>query len=109
IRHAALAQLLHDLVAGVENLIGERGRAVETGSGLRPRRPSLPGGQWRANTGPASRGGRRSRRLSRLDLDQHASVLGTEARAGIGIDGPALGTTAFAHCRTKLRPSFLAR
>src|SRR6266702_6196355 len=96
---SALAQLLHYLIARIENLIGETGGPVEAG---------LPRRERRARPCAAARRWRR-RGLLRLDFHEHASVFGTEARRGVGVHRPAFRAATLAHCRTKLRPSFLAR
>src|SRR5256885_704696 len=44
VRHPAFAQLFHDLIAGIQDLIGETGGAVQAG---------LPGWERRADAGAA--------------------------------------------------------
>src|SRR5207302_10121986 len=99
VRHPALAELLHHLIARVEDLPRKGGGAVEAQPAARR--------AGRADGGVAA-GGRRRRGGLRLRLDEHVAVARAEP-CGFGVDRPALGTAALAHCRTKLRPSFFAR
>src|SRR6185295_2558019 len=81
IRHAALAQLFHDLIAGIEQLSGEIRGALD------------PFGRW-------TRFG--------LHIGQHAAVAGAVPGA-VGVDRTAARAAPLAHWRTRSRPSFFAR
>src|SRR5207245_10189331 len=78
---------LHDaLPICIEDLVGERGGAVET-------RP-LGGGGRRTDARSRVRGA--DRLGPRLRLDEHAAIAWAEPRVA-GVDGSAFGTAAFAH------------
>src|SRR2546425_3082794 len=84
--YPALAELPQHLIAGIEDLVRERGGAVEA-------RPFGRSG-WRAHAGSRVRGA--GGPGPRLHLDEHAAVARAEPRVA-GVNGPALGTAAFAH------------
>src|SRR2546422_1622836 len=95
--HAALAQLLEDLVTRVEQLAREARGAVQASRRLR-----------RGADGGAAAGPRRRRRRFWLHPDQQVPVAGGETGGARGHPAP-LGGAAIAHFRTQVRPSVLAR
>src|SRR2546425_12210446 len=80
--YPALAELPQHLIAGIEDLVRERGGAVEA-------RPFGRSG-WRAHAGSRVRGAGGAGAL--LHLDEQAALAGGEPRGG-GVNGPAPRTT----------------